>query len=224
VADWKISFLDACGEDTHMPFEKNVILDRLDKLSRSDAARRRFGATDHDYKLNPPLSASVLEAFEGAHGIILPEDYRYFITEIGNGGAGPYYGLFPFGQHGDSFDFISWEEGYLVGDVSKPFPHVRAWNLPTTFWAQIPNSDDDKLWEAWDKIEYEHYWNPSLMNGAIPICNLGCNLRQWLVVNGEHRGFVWNDYRVDRAGISPLETKSGSPVSFADWYMSWLNE
>jgi hypothetical protein len=61
------------------------------------------------------------------------------VTEIGNGGAGPYYGLFPFGQHDDSLGLRSWEDGNLLGDVSQPFPHVEAWNLPKSFWEQVPD-------------------------------------------------------------------------------------
>jgi hypothetical protein len=62
------------------------------------------------------------------------------------------------------------------------------------------------------------------MNGAIPICHLGCALRQWLVINGDQRGFIWNDYRADRGGVLPLRSESGEQMNFSDWYLSWLNE
>jgi hypothetical protein len=51
----------------------------------------------------------------------------------------------------------------------------------------MPLEEEDKLWETWDNVMEEHYWNPSIMNGAIPICHKGCALRQWLVINGEQR-------------------------------------
>jgi hypothetical protein len=69
-----------------------------------------------------------------------------------------------------------------------------------------------------------HYWNPAVMNGAIPICHLGCALRQWLVIHGEQPGFVWNDDRADDAGIAPLLDQAGNPVTFSDWYMGWLKD
>ncbi len=62
------------------------------------------------------------------------------------------------------------------------------------------------------------------MNGAIPICHMGCNLWQWLVITGDHRGFVWNDCRVDYKGIQPVIDNAGKQMTFSDWYMSWLHQ
>lgn len=209
-------------------FDKPTIIRLLSDLERKDRHRSVFGSAVHDYKLNPPIPVSTIEEFEARHGIRLPDDYRYFITEIGNGGAGPAYGLFPFGQVEDG---RSWEEGDLVGNVSQPFPHVEAWNLPDSFWAQEPDpppdisaEEEDRMLEAWDKLLEEHYWNPAIMNGAIPICSLGCGLDQWLVVNGEQKGFVWNDYRADYRGLLPVCNALGGQATFSDWYMSWLDE
>jgi len=33
--------------------------------------------------------------WEVAHGVKLPKDFSHFLTGIGNGGAGPYYGMYP---------------------------------------------------------------------------------------------------------------------------------
>lgn len=210
------------------PFAKDTVLRRLEQLRRSDSRRRVFGTGEHEYELQPPLALSVIQTFEAEHGVTLPEDYRYFITEIGNGGAGPYYGLFPFGQQDDS---VPWEEGDLIGDVSLPFPHAEAWNLPDSFFEQEPDvppgtsrEEEDKQWEAWDQVEQEHYWHPSIMNGAIPICHRGCALRQWLVINGDQKGFIWNDFRADHGGIVPLRNDAGDQVRFSEWYLSWLDE
>jgi len=216
------------SENVHKPFDRQTVLEMLKRLRRSDSKRSIFGSAAHDYELQPPLPLSAIEAFEREHGIRLPEDYRYFITEIGNGGAGPYYGLFPFGQDDDA---VSWEEGELIGDVSRPFPHVEAWNLPDSFWEQEPDvspdtppEEEDRLWEEWDRLEQEHYWHPSIINGAIPICHLGCALRQWLVVHGEQRGFVWNDFRADHRGIFPVRDEAGRQKTFSEWYLSWLDK
>ena len=209
--------------------EKQDVVDLLKELERRDTRRKLFGSNGHQYKLRPPLSESVIEAFERQHGVALPQDYKCFITEIGDGGAGPYYGVFPFGQHDDCHDYCAWEGGHLVGDFSKPFPHVTDWNLPDSFWDNQPDpspdtpiEEEDRLMEAWDKELEEKYWTPSLVNGAIPICHLGCARRQWLIVNGEQKGYVWGDDRADNKGLYPIRDEAGSPTTFSGWYTSWL--
>ena len=206
------------------------VIERLRNLDRKDKKRQVFGAMGHNYVLNPPLDVSVIEAFELEHGVSLPEDYRQFITEIGNGGAGPAYGVFPFGKHDDCHDLRPWEGGYLVGDVGKPFRFNKAWNVDKKFWDAEPNppegtsqDEEDLLWQEWDKILEAKYWNTSIMDGAIPICHLGCALRQWLVINGDQRGFVWDDMRADNRGIAPVK-KKGKRLTFSAWYLDWLRE
>lgn len=177
-----------------MTFDKESIAGALEQRDRSDRQRSAFGAIGHHYRLNPPLPLPVVESFERLHGISLPEDYRNFITSIGNGGAGPSYGMFALGEHDDGHDHCIWEHGHLVGDPSKPFAYQQAWNLPESFWARQPNppegipmEEEDRMMEAWDKELEAHYWNPAVMDGAIPICHRGCALRQWLVVTGPQR-------------------------------------
>jgi len=60
-----------------------------------DPRRLRFGARVHGYRLRPPLCADRLEAIEAAAGVRLPDDYRDHLRDVGDGGAGPYYGLLP---------------------------------------------------------------------------------------------------------------------------------
>jgi hypothetical protein len=118
-----------------------------------------------------------------------------------------------------------------VGDLAKPFPHATDWNLPESFWKRRPEppsdvsfEEEDRLMAAWDSLLEENYWSPACVNGAIPICHLGCALRQWLVICGEQRGFVWRDDRVDEKGLYPSRDKAGMQVTFADWYTSWIND
>ncbi|WP_154668246.1 SMI1/KNR4 family protein [Pseudoduganella violaceinigra] len=156
---------------------------------------------------NPALSESEVRQIEEKYGFTVPLEYRWFITSIGNGGAGPFYGIFPLGEHDDGYDLNSWECGGLIGDLGQPFPHTEAWNLPAAFWSEQPSPGDkmsDEEWEqqyeAWnDKLE-EKYWGPAIMQGAIPICHEGCALRDWLVVSGPLDGTMWRDMRADNGG------------------------
>jgi hypothetical protein len=214
-----------------LSLDRQSVIGALTTLAASDAKLKVFGSIGHHYALNAPLSAEVIAAFEDRYSIDLPADYRQFITTIGNGGAGPAYGLFKFGEHDSNYTFVDWGHGYLVGDFAKPFRFNEAWNHTPEFWSHrpeikedTPEEEEDRLWAEWDKLAEAEYWNPSVMDGAIPICHLGCAYRQWLVVNGPQRGLVWSDDRADDRGLSPLLDSSGKQMTFSDWYLRWLEE
>lgn len=67
----------------------------LAATARADPRLRRFGAARHRYQLRAPLAEAAVAAIEAASGVALPAAYRTFVTTIGDGGAGPYYGLWP---------------------------------------------------------------------------------------------------------------------------------
>lgn len=208
---------------------------QLNDLDRRDPARSVFGAALHQYLLRPPLSSRELESWEERHGVTLPAQYRLFITAVGDGGAGPHYGLFPFGYQDDLRGLCSWEAGGIAGDPAAAFPHRGAWNLPEEFWHQayepVPGlsaAEDERRWDEWQRTLERHYWDPALLNGAIPICHLGCAKRHWLVVSGGERGSVWADDRVENGGLYPLGSWTGAAargeerLSFTEWYCGWL--
>jgi hypothetical protein len=100
-----------------MDYEKiNAALSNLQ--TNPAAIRTVFGASSHQYKTNPRLEQEEAQRFEQAHNIELPTDYRGFLTGVGNGGAGPFYGLFSLGH---------WD-GEAVAALSDPFPFTAAWN------------------------------------------------------------------------------------------------
>jgi uncharacterized protein (TIGR02996 family) len=68
---------------------------RLQELDRLDSKRAVFAADSHQYRLNPPLDAARLEQIEALIRCRLPEQYRRFVTEFADGGAGPDYGIRP---------------------------------------------------------------------------------------------------------------------------------
>lgn len=182
-----------------------------------------FGSSSHRFRLNPPLKLSEIEEFERQHSVRLPEDYRLFLHLAGRGGAGPYYGLFNFQQmDGTREPQIPWREGDgVVGNLHLPFPHTDDWN-------DLAEEPDENLIEE-DEEEYDRlqdlfekkYWGP--LDGAIPICHRGCELRQWLIVSGPEAGNVWDDDRADHNGLSPLSKKGYDRITFLQWYRDWLD-
>jgi len=194
-------------------FDPKTILAELEALRVKDKERRVFGANDHDYALAPKLSLREVEAVEEQFGVELPRDYRTFLLEIGAGGAGPAYGIFPLVKVGT----WGWdgEGSNLTRELKTPFPHTKAWNL--SYPEMSEDEDEDAYWERREKWDDEVYWNPKQTTGAICICHEGCAIRDWLVVTGEERGRIWLDDRASDGGLIPRE------MTFADWYLKWLS-
>jgi hypothetical protein len=204
--------------------ELSQIQYQLKRLSNARIAL--FGADVHRFALNLPLTEGEVLAFERLHNILLPSDYRYFITHIANGGAGPYYGVFPLGQmDGTGERLNSWrEKNGFVGVLSEPFPLLDAWNdLAPRPSEELIDSDPeeyDRQLAAFDRV----YWDTARVNGAFPICHLGCALRIWLVVTGEEAGHLWLDRRADDNGLFPVVLKNNLRAIFSSWYHEWLND
>jgi hypothetical protein len=185
-----------------------------------------FGVNGHHFLLNPPRPETDVSAFEQRHRIRLPSEYRHFITQIGDGGAGPYYGIFPLGFiDGTSGELHQWEEGDgFIGVLSTPFPLHGAWNdlsgMPPK---DLLDTNEEAYERQLDAFE-ERYWDASRLDGAIPLCHQGCALRVWLIVTGSEVGHLWSDGRADNSGLAPMELKDGSRATFSSWYREWLEE
>jgi hypothetical protein len=188
----------------------------LAKLAAANASV--FGAESHQFLLNPPLAETEVVAFEHAHSVSLPEDYRHFLTQIGNGGAGPFYGVFPLGKMDHNFGLQRWHESDgMVGILSNPFPLESEWNDLSG--NPAGEEDFDAMIEQFEK----RYWDSSVVDGAFPICHTGCALRIWLVVTGRQAGNLWYDERAELGGVMPLTMDDGTPLTFGAWYQAWLD-
>ncbi len=149
----------------------------LERLARSDPTRTQFGASAHDYRLARRLSERTVRAFEQEHGVALPEDYRSFLTEMGNGRAGPGYGVFQLGRDLEAESFmdslpvrllarIKGRRRWPWGDMREPFPYEKALVLQ-------PSEVDAILAAGQDNAVFVDPDPP----GAIALCTHGCGLR-----------------------------------------------
>jgi hypothetical protein len=180
---------------------------KLELLRQKDTAYSIFGSRPlfggHGYQLNPALSENEVLTFERLHQIRLPDDYRDFLTTIGNGGAGP----------GNGLESLSSDLGN--GLLALPFPHVSAWNFSIL-------SDDDGFAD-------DEYFNDKHIQGTVPLVDYGCNIYARLVIVGSARNSVWIDDRGNDGGICPDDGKFNSPtpavqkLDFAAWYEHWLD-
>lgn len=179
---------------------KNHILNLLNEAKKSDSSFEQFGSEKHKYKLNPVIAEKdVLEA-ERKYNFKLPDDYFWFITNVGNGGAGPYYGIEPF-----KLD----DEQYLISlgkeTILEPMKSQEEYE---SFIKKYDECDD----EDYDKLDEE------LWHGLLFIGTQGCTLNMNIVMSGENRGrILYGDYDRQR----PYYAYGNS---FLEWYENWLKE
>lgn len=181
----------------------------LKKLRWSDwFCRKVFGAKSHRYKLNKPLTENDIVRFEEKHQFTLPSQYRKFLLNVGDGGAGPNYGLIPMYS---SLEHLLDEEGGNFS-LKADFPHAEDWNLDSGLGTEI---SEENLSE-YKAFENEYFKNCHI-NGAIAISDEGCGYINLLVVSGKHRGSIWTDARCSDGGVYRIAG------SFNQWYDSWLS-
>ncbi|MER5930954.1 SMI1/KNR4 family protein [Streptomyces sp. NPDC002054] len=180
-----------------------------------------FGAEGgHRFELLPVLTEEELRAVERWLGAELPEEYRTFLLQVGAGGAGPHYKLFPMVPPGpdtppaDGHCTVPFRpEGtdeFHAHDAEEPRPEDHA--------------DDEAFaaaYAAWDARRDE--LADALCEGTILLDHQGCAYYTLLVVTGPGRGTVWEDVRAVGEGVAPVRLVGiEGPVSFAQWYLNWL--
>ncbi|MBW4702767.1 MULTISPECIES: SMI1/KNR4 family protein [unclassified Micromonospora] len=202
---------------------------RLALLAAAPGAGAVFGAADHGWQLELPLTTEELAQAEAQFQVELPAEYRSFLLEAGRGGAGPAYGLFPMRRldgrwqwEGDGADLTTPEA------LGRPFAHVAAFN-PADGLPAHPDEDDYDSQEAFTAAQdaYEEQYErlvftPEHSMGLLYLCHLGCALREALVVSGPARGRMWADDIAEGGGFRPLHDDDGTPLGFARWYRRWL--
>jgi hypothetical protein len=194
---------------------------KIRQLRKLDYSLELFGANNHRYSLNATLDEVDIKNLESKNNIILPPGYANFLTTIGNGGAGPYYGLEPLKNV--LFDDLDFKKPDSLLNPSKSFPHSEAWNMKFT-----PTVDEDENEEEYER-QYEEftrkYYAKEQLTGVIAISNFGCAVSLNLVVNGQEYGNVWTDDRASDAGIYPsMEFGNKTRINFLDWYELWLDK
>ncbi len=180
-----------------------------------------FGAQYHGFRMNPPLKENEVSDFETRWSISLPDEFRSFLLLVGNGGAGPGYGLYPLGQSMHLRELIDCDSNTLKPE--DPFPHTQPWNDLTG--KPYPNNVSDLgLYDEQAAAFLPRYFDPKWSYGAIPLSTRGCGLEVILVVTGVERGTVWHDDRAAYDGIYPVTQAGRERIGFLDWYRAWLDE
>ena len=171
----------------------------LKEASQWDMDYPIFGSHSHAHLFRPPLPMEELGAWEELMELRLPEDYRTYLTCLGNGGAGPAYGIAPFRCPLDN----SLRESAVFSD-----DHAKRFEELARKWFEYTNEKEDQLYKEyreqtpkerqmsyndWDEAR-ERYTENTVQrflfkSGQLYIANQGCSQDIYLLLSGSHRGF-----------------------------------
>lgn len=158
-----------------------------------------FGSHSHAHLFRPPLPEEDAAAWEELMEVRLPEDYRRYLTCLGNGGAGPAYGLAPF--RCPLRDYFR-EPAVFSDDQAERFNELaRRWyvyfqenedQLYDDYCAETP--EERRMgFRDWDEARYRFIENTVahflFKSGQLFIANQGCSQDIYLLLSGTHRGF-----------------------------------
>lgn len=198
-------------------YKRKEVLRILSQAQKIDKKFEMFGTSTHKYKLNPPIQASFVRSIEEKYGFTLPEDYFHFITEVGDGGAGPDYGIQSFTKFltegVDSYSKRYWEEYHY--SLAKPF-------VPRTMIADEVEEFSIATKEAYERNPNNYFIYEE--NDETKFCDtagfytLGTHGCQWdfgLIITGDKRGQVFD---TDNEGAYCFVANS-----FTEFYQKWLD-
>lgn len=176
---------------------------------QADPENLVFGSEKHKYQFNQTLNMEVIRNFEKRTGIILPDDYKEFLTKVGNGGAGIDYGLYSIEQIEQNFSTEVASDGMTLFD----------YNDPVEKYLQI-SSKMEELEEQYNVNADEQYkkLNADLIRGMLIIGTAGCTYDYFIMCKGVKKGYVgmldWN----------MIAEKEGAPIIFDKTFSEWLED
>ena len=193
---------------------------KLNLAKNTDSFFEVFGADSHRYRLDSPIDIKEVETFEKKYNISLPDGYKVFLTQIGNGGnerttvvgnsgAGPDYGIFKLGH---KYHFCM---GYPANTTSEYLMKEPFFDTKTTKedWEKISeNMPEDISDDEYDK-EFKRVYA-----GTFTIGFSGCSGFLGIMLTGEDTGRVV--HMCDELEYCPQFAKE---ANFLDWYENWLD-
>lgn len=176
----------------------NYIKDAVNRFAFEDMSYDTFGTWGHAHIFKPVLPESEVAAWEETLQIKLPQDYRLYLTQLGNGGPGPAYGIAPF-KCSLNPNFI---KPCLYSD-----DEAEKFNAAAQDWFDLENTDDEELYERYyqqhpnePRLSFKD-WDNQVMDanfdeleerlfnhGQVMIANQGCSLDIYLILNGSETG------------------------------------
>lgn len=151
-----------------------------DEGRRRDSGCCAFGANGHEWRFRPPARMDEVHELETDLHITLPEPLVRYLTELGNGGCGPDYGIYSLAE-------MRRESDWLPDDISLPVfltPTLtkKQWAAFVRGYNAIPYDDtyDDRAARYLEQMTA----------GTVAVSTPGCTMQTLLICRGEHAGEV----------------------------------
>ncbi len=201
-------------------FRREEVKRILEQARRIDPRLEMFGASNHQYRLGLPVDLTFVRSIEEEYHFQFPEDYVQFITEVGDGGAGPGYGLYPFGYYSteaESTKETKTREIYLhgLGRELQLLPVDPEWLENFCISKEDYKKNPEKYFQG---SRGSFNWHNDVLYGPYGFFHLGtygCWRDFGLITAGERRGQVFIH---DTEGAFELEASS-----FQAFYQDWLD-
>ena len=182
--------------DTKINDQLARIKSKLTMARKYETDFKAYGASTHKYLLNPPAEHSLIEAFEEKFEVSLPEEYVGYLTQLGNGGAGPQYGITPLTTSVSEF----WAARYAQPFKMHPRPKMKPEDPITHI--------DPKLFNE-------------MLNGLHYIGEFGYTIT-CLIVKGEEKGRV--AYIDEEGRCPPSLAEENSFLDWYECWVSGVND
>jgi len=177
-------------------------------LSRIRALLATPRGREATYTPRPCLTEQNLQAWESKHEVTLPDEYRVFLREIGNGGTMP-------GSYCD-FEIEPLAKVKGVSSAATSFPVTMARFRKRFRQLKIEGRPDDGVLFP----ELEAFWEDGPPPGCLVFGQYPSSDALFLVTAGDLCGSVWCGvcYGIPETG------RAHKPVGFLTWFADVLTE
>jgi len=188
----------------NMRMDIKIIKEKLNEVIKQQKLNASF---------NKVISQDEIRHFEEKYDISLPKGYRQFLTEIGNGGPGPNWGILSLQESVIDFKLVH----KPPIDIASNFKYKSAWNET---WIDSIDLEEERP----DDDLFNQYIDVSHISGCLQISDCGHGCTNLLVIKGDCKGQIWSDGRAFYEGITPEKNEENHTYTFLEWYDSWLND
>lgn len=180
------------------------------KAGKADRNRKVFGSGSHNYGLNRPVALETVRQFERRYHMTFPQEYVFFLTKVGNGGAGPYYGLYSLEELEKHTEYLN---QYTSGD-GESLPAFIHRDLSDRDWAEAMEEAGEADDQGYDQAMRR------VCSGVLVIGTQGCSYDNLLMWKGSEQGkIVYIDWNLEPE-YGPFFTG----MTFLQWYEQFFLE